>query len=283
MKLARLLLNDKPSLGIVKADKILPILPQYEGDMIKLIDNWDELKPQLEQLSSSLDGWLELVNVKLLAPVARPGKMMAIGLNYADHIAETGRETPEHQVWFAKMPSSINGPYDDIQIPKIAPNKIDYEIEMIAIIGKGGRHISKSAAPKAIFGYCIGNDVSVRDWQRLTPQWSLAKSFDTHSPIGPWITTADEVGDPHRFEVCLKVNGDKRQVSNTKHLIFNVWDQVSYLSDAMTMEAGDVIFTGTPGGVGNARVPPVYLQENDIVRLEIEELGFIEGKMVFEV
>jgi 2-keto-4-pentenoate hydratase/2-oxohepta-3-ene-1,7-dioic acid hydratase in catechol pathway len=247
--------------------------------MVELIADWDNIRNQIN-LAAPGDVGLLLSEVHLLAPVLRPGKAMAIGLNYADHVAETGREPPEHQVWFAKL-SSIWAPFDDIQIPK-ASSKIDYEVELVAIIGKPGRHISREDAPKHVFGYCVGNDVSVRDWQRLTPQWTLAKSFDTHGPIGPWITTADEIGDPHRLDISCRVNGDVRQSSNTRHLIFDVWSQIEYLSKAMTLEPGDVIFTGTPGGVGAMAQPPVFLTAGDRVRCEIGELGAIEGVMVNE-
>jgi 2-keto-4-pentenoate hydratase/2-oxohepta-3-ene-1,7-dioic acid hydratase in catechol pathway len=206
---------------------------------------------------------------------------MAIGLNYADHIAETGNQTPEHQIWFTKAVTSINGPFDPIQVPK-ASSKIDYEVEMVAIIGAGGRHISRADAPSHVFGYCVGNDVSVRDWQRYTPQWVLGKSFDTHGVIGPWITTADEIGEPHRLGITCHVNDELRQNSNTKNLVFTVWDQIALLSKAMTLEPGDVIFTGTPGGIGAAMKPPKFLAAGDKVTCEIEELGKVEAFMVNE-
>jgi len=282
MKIATFINNGKPDLGIVNGNHIVPlsqILPNGPSDMVELIADWDNIRNQIN-LAAPGDVGLLLSEVHLLAPVLRPGKAMAIGLNYADHVAETGREPPEHQVWFAKL-SSIWAPFDDIQIPK-ASSKIDYEVELVAIIGKRGRHISREDAPKHVFGYCVGNDVSVRDWQRLTPQWTLAKSFDTHGPIGPWITTADEIGDPHRLDISCRVNGDVRQSSNTRHLIFDVWSQIECLSKAMTLEPGDVIFTGTPGGVGVMAQPPVFLRAGDRVRCEIGELGAIEGVMVNE-
>ena len=282
MKIATFIDNGKPGLGIVNGNIIVPlsqILPKGPSDMVELIADWDNIHNQIN-LAAAGDAGLLLSEVHLLAPVLRPGKVMAIGLNYADHVAETGREPPEHQVWFAKL-SSIWAPFDDIQIPK-ASSKIDYEVELVAIIGKPGRHISREDAPKHVFGYCVGNDVSVRDWQRLTPQWTLAKSFDTHGPIGPWITTADEIGDPHRLDITCRVNGDVRQSSNTRHLIFDVWAQIEYLSKAMTLQPGDVIFTGTPGGVGAMAQPPVFLTAGDRVRCEIGELGAIEGVMVNE-
>jgi 2-keto-4-pentenoate hydratase/2-oxohepta-3-ene-1,7-dioic acid hydratase in catechol pathway len=155
-------------------------------------------------------------------------------------------------------------------------------VELVAIVGKGGKHIAAADAPGAIFGYCVGNDVTERMWQHSGPQWSLGKSFDTHAPMGPWIVTADEVGDPHALDLRCFVNGEKRQESNTRHLVFDIWQQVEHLSVGMTLEAGDCIFTGTPGGVGAAMDPRRFLKAGDVVRCEIEGLGHIEGTMVGE-
>lgn len=285
MKLVTFSAGNGNEVGIVKDSRVLSVTraaPQLVKDMPDLIARWTQVQAQLKQLESGSAGWLALDSVKLQAPVLRPGKMLAIGLNYADHIAETGREAPKEQVWFMKASSSASGPYDAIQIPKVAPGSVDYEVELIAVIGKGGRHITREQAPAAVFGYCVGNDVSVREWQRHSPQWSIAKSFDSHSPFGPWITTADELGDPHGLGIRCLVDGEQRQSSNTANLVFDVWAQIEYLSKAMTLEAGDIIFTGTPGGVGWARKPPGLLNPGSICRCEIDKLGFIEGKCVSE-
>ncbi|HEY4124128.1 MAG TPA: fumarylacetoacetate hydrolase family protein, partial [Rhizomicrobium sp.] len=206
---------------------------------------------------------------------------LAIGLNYADHIREMGRDMPTKQVWFCKHTTAVNAPFDPIEIPKVS-SQVDYEVELVAIIGRGGRHISREDAPNSIFGYCVGNDVSVRDWQNFTPQWMLGKSFDTHAPFGPWITTADEAGNPHELNVNCYLNGERRQNSNTSNFVFNLWDQIAYLSQVMTLEPGDLIFTGTPGGVGMAMSPPGYMKAGDKVRCEIEKLGMIEADCVAE-
>jgi 2-keto-4-pentenoate hydratase/2-oxohepta-3-ene-1,7-dioic acid hydratase in catechol pathway len=219
--------------------------------------------------------------VKLEAPVQRPGKIFAIGLNYADHIAESKMETPQRQVWFTKAQTSVNGPFDDIEIAAGTATS-DYEVELVAVIGKGGKHLSAADAPAAIFGYCVGNDVTERMWQHAGPQWSLGKSFDTHAPMGPWIVTADEVGDPHDLGLRCYVNGEKRQDSNTSNLVFDIWQQVEHLSVGMTLEPGDCLFTGTPGGVGAAMDPRQFLQPGDVVRCEVDGLGHIEGTMVAE-
>ncbi len=250
------------------------------GTMIDLIRDWDALKPELEARAAA-GGGVPLASVKLEAPVQRPGKIWAIGLNYADHIAESNMATPERQVWFTKAVTSINAPYDPIEIAK-GTFTADYEVELVAVIGQGGKHVSAADAPAAIFGYCVGNDVTERMWQHAGPQWSLGKSFDAHAPIGPWIVTADELGDPHQLGLRCFVNGEKRQDSNTRHLVFDIWQQVEHLSTGMTLEPGDVIFTGTPGGVGAAMDPRQFLKAGDVVRCEIDGLGHIEGTMVAE-
>jgi 2-keto-4-pentenoate hydratase/2-oxohepta-3-ene-1,7-dioic acid hydratase in catechol pathway len=246
-----------------------------DGSMIDVIRDWPAAKAKLETATKA-GGGLALDSVRLLAPVPRPGKIFAIGLNYADHIAESKMETPANQVWFTKAVTSVNGPFDPVQIPKVT-QFVDYEVELVAVIGKGGKHISADKAAEHIFGYCVGDDVTERFWQHRTPQWSLGKSFDTHAPFGPWITTTDEVKDVHALDIRCIVNGETRQSSNTKNLVFNVFQQIEHLSQAMTLEPGDVIFTGTPGGVGAAMDPRQFLKAGDVVRCEIDGLGHIEN------
>jgi ureidoglycolate lyase len=154
---------------------------------------------------------------------------------------------------------------------------LDYEAELVAVVGKRCKHVPKEKAHEVVFGYCAGNDVTVRDWQFKTPQWMLGKSFDTHAPFGPAIVTADEIGEPHTLGIRAFVNGEKRQDSNTKHLVFNVYDQIAHLSQAMTLEPGDLIFTGTPGGVGAALKPPQFMKAGDVTRIEIDKIGAIEA------
>lgn len=276
MKLAMYDDGTGPKSGIVVGDMI--VSTGIPGGMIELISSWSSVKDRLEH--ALLNGsFVPFSQVKLMAPVSRPGKIMAIGLNYADHIAETSSRTPEVQLWFSKAVTSINGPNDPIEIAKNSSH-VDYEAELVAVIGKRGRTIQKADAAAHIFGYCVGNDVSERLWQSRTAQWTLGKSFDTHAPIGPWITTADEVADPHNLELRCYVNGEERQHSNTRNLIFNLWEQIEHLSQAMTLEPGDLIFTGTPSGVGAAMNPRQFLKAGDVVRCEIETLGTIEGMMI---
>ncbi|UVO53764.1 fumarylacetoacetate hydrolase family protein [Sphingomonas sp. SUN039] len=240
--------------------------------MTTLIADWPRVRSGLESLLASNPERIPLESVQLHAPIARPGKIFAIGLNYADHIAESNMEPPKDQVWFTKAVTSVNGPGDPIEIPS-EPSFVDYEVELVAVIGKGGRDIAREDAAAAVFGYCVGNDVTERMWQHRTQQWSLGKSFDTHAPFGPWITTADEVRDPHALNIRAWVGDELRQNSNTRHLVFDIWDQIAHLSHAMTLEPGDLIFTGTPGGIGAAMDPRKFLQPGEIVRSEIETLG----------
>ena len=279
MKLATFDAGQGPELGVVQNDRIVAIrrdAPGLPAEMIDLIAGWPTLEAEVRRVAAAAATTLPLADVRLLKPIRRPGKIMAIGLNYADHIEESKMETPKTQVWFAKAATSANGPFDPIAVPADAP-AVDYEAEMVAVIGAGGRRISKADAPAAVFGWCVGNDGTERAWQHRTPQWTIGKSFDTHAPFGPWITTADEIPDPHALDIRCWVNGELRQSSNTRHLVFNVWDQIEHLSQAMTLEPGDLIFTGTPGGIGAAMKPMQFLKAGDRVKIEIESLGAIDN------
>lgn len=278
MKLCTFTYADKTRTGIIVGDTVVET--GVAGTMIDLIREWDALKPGLEAKAATGTG-MALADVKLEAPIQRPGKIFAIGLNYADHIAESGLGTPERQVWFTKAQTSVNAPYDPILIARGTMTP-DYEAEMVAVIGKGGKHIAAADAPAAVFGYTVGNDVTERMWQHAVPQWALGKSFDTHAPMGPWIVTADEMGDPHTLGIRCYVNGEERQNSNTRHLVYDVWQQVEHLSVGMTLEPGDCLFTGTPGGIGAARDPRLFLKAGDVVRTEIDGIGHIEGVMAAE-
>ena len=279
MKLATFSAGGAPELGIVQGEAVVSISrarPGLASEMIDLIARWREVEREVRGVAATPTDAIPLDAVRLLAPIRRPGKIMAIGLNYADHIAESGLGEPKDQIWFSKAVTAVNGPFDPIQIPKVS-QAVDYEAEMVAVIGAGGRHIARTDAAKAVFGYCVGNDATERAWQHRTTQWVLGKSFDSHAPFGPWITTADEVADPHALAIRGLVNGEVRQDSNTRHLVFNVFDQIAHLSEAMTLEPGDLIYTGTPGGVGAAMKPMRFLKAGDLVRVEIEGLGAIEN------
>lgn len=281
MKIVRYEDKGVAKLGAVSGQGVVELTRRFSSladSAIDLIRQWPNLRSDVEKTVAHDAADVALTDVRLLAPIARPGKIMAIGLNYADHVRETGQKMPPHQIWFTKAVTAINGPFDPIELP-IASAQVDYEAELVVIIGRRCKHVPKERADDAIFGYCVGNDVSVRDWQLQTTQWVLGKSFDTHAPVGPWIVTADELGDPHTMGIRCFVNGERRQNSNTGNLVFNVYDQVAHLSRAMTLEPGDIIFTGTPGGVGLAMNPPRWLRAGDKVRVEIDRIGAIEAEM----
>ena len=282
MKLTTFEHDGRVSTGAIAGDRVVDLgAAGFPGDMVELIARWPQIEDKIRrQIARGMTDFA-LSAVRLRAPVPNPQKIVAIGLNYADHVAETGRQKPDRQVWFAKLPNAVNGPYDDIQLPRVS-SMIDYEAELVVVIGKRCRHVAREDAADIVFGYMAGNDVSVRDWQSHTPQWILGKSFDTHAPAGPWIVTADEIGDPHALGIRCFVNGDMRQNSNTEHLVFNVWDQIAHVSQAMTLLPGDLIFTGTPGGVGMAMNPPSFLKSGDVVRVEIDRIGAIEAQMTPE-
>jgi 2-keto-4-pentenoate hydratase/2-oxohepta-3-ene-1,7-dioic acid hydratase in catechol pathway len=223
-----------------------------------------------------------LSEVRLLAPV-RPRKFLAIGLNYADHIAESGMEAPEYPIFFNKQATCVVGPGDDVHMPRVS-SLLDYEAELAIVIGTRCRHVPIDRAHEVIAGYTIANDVSVRDWQLRTPTMTMGKSFDTHGPLGPWLVTADELGDPHELGIRTFVNGEQRQDGNTRDMVFNCYQQVAHLSQAFTLEPGDVIATGTPAGVGAAiqPVPDGLLSVGDEVRIEIDGIGELTNSVVEE-
>ncbi|WP_322060170.1 fumarylacetoacetate hydrolase family protein [Paraburkholderia sp. J63] len=259
--------------GIVDIGRHLPDAPR---DTIALIEAWPALRERLASLDASQPADIGFDAVTLLAPVPRPGKILGIGLNYADHVEESGMARPVDQLWFAKMPTSAAGPFAPVDLPRVS-EQLDYEAELAFVIGRRCRHVPRERAHEAIFGYCAANDVSVRDWQLKTSQFTIGKSFDTHAPFGPWIVTADAIADPHALGIRCFVNGEKRQDSNTSQLIFDCYAQVEHLSKVMTLEPGDVILTGTPGGVGIGMKPPRWLRAGDRMKVEIDGIGAIEN------
>ena len=214
--------------------------------------------------------------------VSKPGKFIAIGLNYSDHAAETGAAVPSEPIMFMKATSSINGPNDDIEISKDS-KELDWEVELGIIIGKDTKNISEKEAENHILGYCLVNDVSEREWQlKKMGQWVKGKSHDTYGPIGPYLVTKNEISDINCLNLSLDVNGQRMQTGNTDKMIFNVFFIVSYLSKYMTLQAGDIITTGTPPGVGMGKKPQVFLKAGDTIRLSIDNLGEQNSKVVAE-
>jgi 2-keto-4-pentenoate hydratase/2-oxohepta-3-ene-1,7-dioic acid hydratase in catechol pathway len=224
---------------------------------------------------------LSLAEVRLLAPVVRPGKYLAIGMNYQKHLEEAdklGVARSKYQVWFNKQTSCVAGPFDDID-PGVT-EQLDYEVELGIVMGRPTKRVPKEKALDHVFGYFVANDVSARDWQFHSPTFTIGKSFDTHGPIGPWIVTADEIEDPQQLDLRCLVNGELRQSSNTRHMIHRIDEQISYLSQAFTLEPGDLIATGTPEGVGIGRDPQVFLRSGDLVRCEVDGIGAIENRVI---
>jgi 2-keto-4-pentenoate hydratase/2-oxohepta-3-ene-1,7-dioic acid hydratase in catechol pathway len=219
--------------------------------------------------------------VRLLAPVPDPRKIICLGLNYRDHAAESGAPIPKDPILFSKYATALIGQGEPIVLPAIS-NEVDYEAELVVVVGKRGRQIAEDAALSFVAGYTIGHDVSARDWQlkKDGKQWMAGKTFDTFAPTGPWLVTADEVPDPHALAIRLRLNGQVMQDSNTKEMIFSVGFVIAHLSRIFTLEPGDLIFTGTPPGVGMARKPPVYLKAGDVVEVEIGGLGVLRNPVV---
>jgi 2-keto-4-pentenoate hydratase/2-oxohepta-3-ene-1,7-dioic acid hydratase in catechol pathway len=225
---------------------------------------------------------VDLASVRLGAPVARPGKIICVGLNYRDHAAETGAKVPEQPVLFTKAVTAINGPYDEIVLPSNYQTT-DWEVELAFVIGPRARRVTREHALEHVAGYLICHDVSERQAQiQEGGQWFRGKSFDTYGPLGPWVATPDEVGDPHALDLTLDVNGERMQTGSTKTLIFGIPELVAFASRNVTLEPGDVISTGTPPGVGHARKPPRYLQPGDVVELRVTKLGAQRAKVVRE-
>jgi len=218
---------------------------------------------------------------RLEAPVPRPGKILAVGVNYKDHSAETGIPLPKRPMIFAKATTCANGPGMPIHRPRVSPF-LDWEGELCFVVGRRARHVPADRALEHVAGYMIGNDVSVRDWQVHSQTMTMGKSFDTHGPMGPWLVTRDEVPDPGVLDLRTWVNGVLKQNSNTNQLLFGVRALIEYLSTAFTLEPGDVVFTGTPSGVGVARDPKEFMKAGDVVRVEITGLGVLENPVVDE-
>jgi 2-keto-4-pentenoate hydratase/2-oxohepta-3-ene-1,7-dioic acid hydratase in catechol pathway len=282
MKLVRFTVGGKTRVGKVVDGAVVDLsgIAGVGHSMRQLLAALPELRAWLDAATGPA---FPLDSVKLEAPCGDPQKFLAIGMNYKAHAEEAraaGIPIPTSQLWFNKQVSCLNGPYDPIEFPK-AVEKLDYEIELGVVIGRRCRRVKAVDARSVIAGYLVTNDVTARDWQHRSPTFTLGKSFDTHGPIGPWLTTDDEIADPLALEMVLTVNGQERQRMTTGDMIYNIYDQIEYLSTVMTLEPGDILATGTPAGVGAASGR--LLKPGDVVRAEIEALGYIENRVVAEV
>lgn len=283
MKLVTFVHNNAEHIGALAGDTITE-LSEIAPDMRSLLAMGSDGLEAARAAAGAATRTVALADVELLSPLPRPRVILAVGLNYKDHIEEFGdanRKLPPHPVIFNKQVGAINGPSQPFHLPKVS-GALDYEGELVIVIGKQCRHVKKENARDVIAGYTVANDVSVRDFQGHSPTMTMGKSFDTHCPLGPALVTADEIADPHDLDIKTWVNGEIRQDSNTKHLIFDCDFLIEYLTQIMTLEPGDVILTGTPSGVAAAMQPPAWLKVGDKVRIEIDSIGTIENEVIAE-
>jgi 2-keto-4-pentenoate hydratase/2-oxohepta-3-ene-1,7-dioic acid hydratase in catechol pathway len=286
MKLATFHQGPDLRIGLVEGDEIIDLRTgddRLPNDWIPLIaagaDGLDAARG-----AAAAARRLPLASVRLGPPIARPRKFLGLGLSFRSHIEELrahGETIPAHQIWFNKQVTSVNGPYDPICRPAVS-EQLDYEGELAFVIGRRARHVRRDEAKAFIAGYMVCNDVSVRDWQRRSPTGTLGKSFDTHGPIGPWLTTADEVASPEDLSIRTWVDGELRQDGRTSELAYSFGEMIEELSTVFTLEPGDILTTGTPRGVGQGFSPQRWLTEGQVVRVEVEGLGHIENRVIAE-
>lgn len=290
MKLVTYTKNNSEFIGVVKENKVVNLNQLLEENSLTMLELTQrglgfikEIEGKLAGVNSAATPGLveKLDDVVLKAPLSNPGKVVCVGLNYMDHCREQKVEPPKSPLIFSKWPSCIVGPEENIILPEES-DQVDYEAELGVIIGKTGKHISEANVFDHIFGYVVANDVSARDVQFSDGQWIRGKSYDTFTPCGPYLVTADEVKDPHQLSIRCTVNGEVLQDSNTNEMIFNINEVVAYLSKGFTFEAGDLLLTGTPDGVGVFRDPKIFLHDGDEVVIEIEGLGTLKNTCVAE-
>ena len=258
---------------------VLPTKANVPTTIKSVIREWAKNPLSIDAVEQS-GARLAKSGAPLKPPIENPGKIICVGKNYAKHAQEMGSEPPSIPVIFSKFNSAIAAPDSNIVLPPIS-QKVDFEAELVVVIGKEGRNIDQADAMSHVFGYCCGNDISARDWQKEKPggQWLLGKTFDGFAPLGPCIVTADEIENPHDLEISLRLNGETMQQSNTCNLIFPIDFLIAHLSQFVTLEPGDLIFTGTPEGVGAGRTPPVFLKDGDQLEVEIEGIGILRNRM----
>ena len=271
MRLVRFTGKDGDRYGILRGESIRPIPAETLEDAL--------------QTTGSEAPEIALADVELLAPVERPRKILGIGGNYAAHAAESvsfiDTKAPQVQKWFNKQATSANAPFGEVHLPKVS-EQLDYEVELVVVIGKHGRHVPRERAMEIVGGFCVGCDYSVRDWQKASQTMIMGKGFDTHAPFGPAIVTPDEIEDVSSLQLRSYINGELRQSGHVRDMIHDIPAQIAHLTAAFTLEPGDLIFTGTPAGVGAGHTPPKWLKAGDTVRLEIDQIGVIENQIIAE-
>lgn len=298
----------EPHLGLVRDDEVLDLdlaaralSLEAPDQMLDLISRYEQYQPALQAILekagnrrltqvrtyTDIGAAHALSEVQLAAPIPRPRKnVMCLAVNYREHAQETAHvrgtsgQAPEIPVFFTKAPTAINSPYGEIVIDSAVSSEIDWEVELAVILGKSGKNIREEDALSYVFGYSVLNDITARDLQAKHKQFFKGKSLDGSCPMGPWIVTADEIPDPHNLALSLRVNGETKQNSRTGLMIFSINKAISVLSQGMTLEAGDIIATGTPSGVGFSRTPPEFLKPGDVVEAEVENIGVIRNRVV---
>lgn len=278
--------GDAPTVhtGVLAGDEVVVLSDDpvgLPGDMVALLAAGPDALAAAARAVTGGGRRRPVEGLRLAAPVPRPPKVFGIAMNYADHVAELGRQVPDFPSFFAKARTCVVGPFDAVEVPRVS-DQVDYEGELAIVIGRRCRHVPAEAAAQVVAGACIIDDVSVRDWQWRTSQFTLGKSFDTHGPLGPALVTLDEAGDLQDLRLRTWVNGELRQDSSTAAMVFGWAEQVAVLSTVCTLEPGDVIATGTPAGVGASSDPPRWLADGDVVRVEIDGLGSLENPVVDE-
>ena len=279
MRLVTFTTGDDARAGIAVGDQIIDLASSGFEDVLSFLEAGDAAVVTARDLVTSPREVFGRSDVELLAPVPTPQKFICIGLNYLDHAIESGKEVPTTPVIFTKYNNAVIGPGHPIELPSVS-DQVDYEAEFAFVIGKSGKNIRAEDWEEYVFGYTIVHDVSARDWQLATSQWTIGKTFDTFGPMGPELVSKEEITDPHNLRISLELNGQVLQDSNTSQLIFNIPALVEHLSKVMTLSPGDVVSTGTPPGVGMARKPPIFMKPGDDVAITIEGIGELRNPVV---
>lgn len=277
--------NDETRLGVVIGEEVIDIVsavPDAPRTMMELIQADDAMRDKIGKAAGNAPR-VALADCRLLAPISNPGKVICLGLNYAEHAKEGGHAVPDYPSLFLRATTSLIGPGDPMIVPSCS-RFLDYEAELAIVVGKRCRHVREDDAHKVVFGYTVFNDGSIRDYQRRTQQWTAGKNFDDTGALGPWIVSADEVpANAAGLGIRTRLNGQVMQDSNTNHMIFSVYRTIAILSEFMTLEPGDIIASGTPNGVGHARTPPVWMKAGDTVEVEVDGIGILRNPIAAEI